>query len=337
MAVLSVPVVLATASLAIQKARAQLTWKNLLLLYILFNLKSVPFSWHIRLFYHLLSRIHLKKHIYPNPKSKDEKKPGHVHPIFVPSSITSRTTLWETDYNIHKSNSTYFSDLDIARTTLVTSLYSPGLELVKREMNKERDANGKQLYPGRIAVMLGSVYCTFKKEIKSFEKYEMRTKIAGWDEKWLYILTFFLRFPKRKGEPKVLLAVGVSKYVVKKGRKTVRPENVLRASGLLPPRPPGEEVPSPPTALDTPANGEAIESGESLDEPLLRKVLTLTENSDLDKAVLDNDVKKNRDNTEKSGAWDWHRIEEERLRGMDVVRSFVNIDAKLHEEVDLSV
>ncbi|KMQ47769.1 HotDog domain [Trichophyton rubrum] len=184
--------------------------------------------------------------------------------------------------------------------------------------------------------MLGSVYCTFKKEIKSFEKYEMRTKIAGWDEKWLYILTFFLRFPKRKGEPKVLLAVGVSKYVVKKGRKTVRPENVLRASGLLPPRPPGEEVPSPPTALDTPANGEAIESGESLDEPLLRKVLTLTENSDLDKAVLDNDVKKNRDNTEKSGAWDWHRIEEERLRGMDVVRSFVNIDAKLHEEVDLS-
>lgn len=49
MAVLSVPVVLAAASLAIQKARAQLTWKNLLLLYILFNLKSVPFSWHVRL------------------------------------------------------------------------------------------------------------------------------------------------------------------------------------------------------------------------------------------------------------------------------------------------
>ncbi|KAM5454723.1 hypothetical protein MaudCBS49596_002020 [Microsporum audouinii] len=336
MAVLSVPVALAAIHLAIKRARAQLTWKNLALLYILLNLKSAPFSWHVRLFYHLLSRINIKKHIYPNPKSKEDTKPGHVHPIFVPSSITSRTTLWETDYNIHKSNSTYFSDLDIARTTLVTDLYSPGLELVKREMNKELDANGKQLYPGRIAVMLGSVYCTFKKEIKTFEKYEMRTKIAGWDEKWLYILTFFLRFPKRKGEPKVLLAVGVSKYVVKKGRKTVRPENVLRASGLLPPRPAGEEAPSPPTALDTPVNGEAIGSGESLDEPLLRKVLTLTENSDIDQAMLDN-MKKNNETSEKAGAWGWHRIEEERIRGMNVVRSFANMDAKLHEEVDLSM
>ncbi|KAK2863645.1 hypothetical protein FQN49_004138 [Arthroderma sp. PD_2] len=335
MAVLSVPVTLTALNLAIQKIRSQLTWKNLVLLYILFNLKSAPFSWHIRLFYHLIRGIRLKKHIYPNPQSKEHTNPGHVHPIFVPSSTTSRTTLWETDYNIHKSNSTYFADLDIARTGLVTGLYSPGLELVKREMNKEVDANGKQLYPGRIAVMLGSVYCTFKKEIKSYEKYEMRTKIAGWDEKWLYTLTFFLRFPKRKGEHKVLLAVGISKYVVKKGRKTVRPENVLRASGLLPPRPAGEELPSPPTALDTPASGEAIESGESLDEPLLRKVLTLTENSDIDQAVLEN-MKKTRETSEKAGAWDWHRIEEERIRGMGVVRSFVNIDAKLHEEVDLS-
>src|ERR1700743_1360053 len=39
----------------------------------------------------------------------------------------SHASLWETDYNLHKSNSTYFADLDVARTHLVAALLRRGI------------------------------------------------------------------------------------------------------------------------------------------------------------------------------------------------------------------
>lgn len=246
--------------------------------------------------------------------------------------MTSRTSLWETDYNLHKSNSTYFSDLDIARTVLVTPLYTPGVELTKREMEQEVDSNGKLKYPGRMAIMLGSVYCTFKKEILPYERYEMQSKIAGWDRKWLYILTFFLRPEKRKGEGKTLLAVGISRYVMKKGRMTVPPARILQASGLLPPNPNGETQSTTP-ATGTPDNGEAINSGEDQDEPAARQVLSFTAGADLDQAVLENQKKANLSSVE--GMWTWDRIEQERVRGLKVVQSFIDLDERLAAEVKL--
>ncbi|KAI5279723.1 hypothetical protein KEM54_004031 [Ascosphaera aggregata] len=41
------------------------------------------------------------------------------------------------DYNLHKSNSTYFSDLDVSRTALVTDIYTPGVELIRRELDQK--------------------------------------------------------------------------------------------------------------------------------------------------------------------------------------------------------
>ena len=52
--------------------------------------------------------------------------------------------MWETDYNFHKSNSTYFSDLDVARTALVTRLYSPGVGLVSKELDAEFAATARK-------------------------------------------------------------------------------------------------------------------------------------------------------------------------------------------------
>ncbi|EEP78535.1 conserved hypothetical protein [Uncinocarpus reesii 1704] len=277
-----------------------------------------------------------KRHVYPNPKLLANNQAcvePHLHPIFIPASVTSRAPLWETDYNCHKSNSTYFSDLDVARTVLVTNLYTPGFSILQKEMDGEIDEHGKRKYPrGRLAVMLGSVYCTFKKEIKPYELYEMQSKIAGWDEKWLYVLTFFLRPEKRKGEGKTLLAVGLGKYVTKKGRLTVRPEKVLRASGLLPDRPDGE-VSVTASSLETPASGEAINAEDGLEESGIREVLTLGESTNLDQAVLEND-KKTR-SVSNGSLWTWERIEQERLRGLETVRGFINMDAKLYEEATL--
>lgn len=49
----------------------------------------------------------------------------------------SRTSLAETDYNLHKSNSTYFADLDVGRTMLISCLLRKGI----RESSKYRNTD----------------------------------------------------------------------------------------------------------------------------------------------------------------------------------------------------
>ncbi|EEH21145.1 hypothetical protein PABG_03376 [Paracoccidioides brasiliensis Pb03] len=322
--------------------RRQLSWKNLALLLAVLNLKSLPLVWHARVFFHLFKRINFHRHSHPKLVEIFHKKKGHVghHPLFTPVTIVTHTPLLEMDYNMHKSNSTYFSDLDIARTALVTNLVTPGMELCRRELEKEVDSNGKKKYPGRLAVMLGSVYCSFKKEIAPYERYDMQSRLSGWDDKWLYVITYFLRPTKRTGEKKTILAIGVSQYVIKKGRLTVKPAKVFQAGGLMPVRLDGADssngTPSGsgiPLTTDTPANGEAINSGEGLDESLVREVMTLTDSTDLSQAVLEN---KRRDNENTwVQEWTWERIEEQRLKGLDFVKAFIGLDAKLLQGAEL--
>ncbi|KAL2221037.1 hypothetical protein M432DRAFT_604886 [Thermoascus aurantiacus ATCC 26904] len=310
------------------------SWKTLALVLALLNIKSLPFSWHIRLIYHLIRNMRLRPGapLAPKVKAAQDSKGGQPHPLFVPSSITSRTPLMETDYNIHKSNSTYFSDLDISRTALVSRLYYPGMSIVSKELDKE--LNLKKRAP--IYVALGSVYCSFKREIKPYELFEIQSKVAGWDQKWLYILSFFLRPERRKGEGKTLLATAISKYVVKKGRLTVPPERVLRASGFLPPRPEGAPEQSvsgsnDTSAIGTPAAGEETAVGEGVDGSAVREDLTLTEDKIPEPAVLRDQKRKNTDSWDPQ-EWSWERIDEERKRGLEIIEGYINLDAKLHEQ-----
>ncbi|KAK2813437.1 hypothetical protein FQN50_000753 [Emmonsiellopsis sp. PD_5] len=267
-------------------------------------------------------------------KKQTKNSHHHNHPLFTPVSVTSHTSLFETDYNMHKSNSTYFSDLDISRTALVTNLCTPGMEICRRELDSEVDASGKKKYPGRLAVMLGSVYCSFKKEIPPYERYEMQSRLSGWDEKWLYVVTYFLRPEKRRGQGKTILAIGVSQYVIKKGRLTIKPTRVLQASGLVPEKPQGTSEGTPDVGVNTPESGEAISAGEGLDESLVREVMTLADSGELSQAVLEDKKKEN------GGLWDgeewtWERIEQGRLEGLEAVKAFVGLDAKLNQVADL--
>lgn len=264
-----------------------------------------------------------------------------THPVFVPCTITSRTPLLETDYNMHKSNSTYFSDLDVSRTALVTRLYSPGVGLVSKELDQEflvaSRKEGKKP-PKRLPVMvvLGSVYCSFKREIKPFELYEISSRVIAWDKKWMYILTTFVRPAKRADGQKTLLATALSKYVVKKGRLTVSPERILRTGGFLPDAPAAEDASTTldssteASAIATPASGEGI-SATGVDGSLVREVLKL----DSDQIPARQDLEKERQVNSESwnpADWTWERIEQERLCGLKVVDPYVGLDEQLNAE-----
>lgn len=255
--------------------------------------------------------------------------------------VTSRTPLLETDYNLHKSNSTYFSDLDVSRTALVSRIYSPGVGMVSKELDQEFLAASKRdgkPAPRRkpVSIVLGSVYCTFKREIKPFELYEMHSKVISWDAKWMYILTCFMRPARRSGDEKAVLAVAVSKYVVKKGRLTVPPERILRTGGFLPPVPEGEVKTAlvdsaEASGVDTPASGEGITATSGVDGSLVREVLKMSDDQIPGQETLEKQQKENSDSWSAED-WTWERIEQERLRGLEIVAGYTDLDTKLFDE-----
>ncbi|CEO58889.1 hypothetical protein PMG11_03585 [Penicillium brasilianum] len=320
------------------------TWKTLALILAFINLKSLPFVWHFRLLYHFLVNLRLKPSapFFPKGKAIVDVQGNPTHPVFVSCGITSRTPLLETDYNMHKSNSTYFTDLDVSRTALVSRLYSPGVGLVSKELDKEFSEAAKKegkRAPKRkpIIIVLGSVYCSFKREIKPFELYEVHSKVISWDKKWMYILSSFMRPASRAGGEKTLLATALSKYVVKKGRLTVAPERILRLGGFLPTPPVGDQALSvadsstDASAIGTPASGEGITATGGVDGSLVREVLKLNDDQIPTREALEEQQKAN-SNSWSTEEWTWERIEQERLRGLAVVDGYINLDEKLNGE-----
>lgn len=199
-------------------------------------------------------------------------RPPSLHPgmLFHYSITSSYNSLLETDYNLHKSNSTYFSDLDVARTHCVSHLLKPGLDALSANARTRvvRDKNG-DVVQGGMGIGFGAVFCSFRREVGLLQGFEMWTRVLSWDRKWLYLVTYYvvkgkvkptswdsgstrwfggLRQKKTAGLEegegsaewdKYVIATAVSKYVFKVGRFTVHPSIVMAESGLLPNRPGG--------------------------------------------------------------------------------------------------
>jgi hypothetical protein len=145
------------------------------------------------------------------------------------------------DINMHKSNSTFFADADINRAELLTRLLSRGLAAAGPKDSKSA--------PTAIP-LLAAVQCSFKREIGPFQAYDISSRILAWDDKSLFMVTYFLKRGARlspdlevdggpagvlgdSGVRRSVYAVMVTRYVCKAGRETVAPKTVLEASGLL--------------------------------------------------------------------------------------------------------
>ncbi|KAI8157251.1 hypothetical protein K4K49_007892 [Colletotrichum sp. SAR 10_70] len=281
----------------------------LMLIFALLNLKNMPFVWTYRVWHAILYHLFIRKSPRLGPRS-----------LFRPVISQSHAPIMEIDYNVHKSNSTYFSDLDVSRTHLCTYLLRPGFRQLTHNAttNLVLDPRSGKPARGSLGIMLGAVHCSFRREITAYAPYEMWSRVLAWDRKWLYIVTHFV--PKGTARPtewldpkfggarvrrgpgsntdskeweKKIYATGVSKYVFKLGRLTVHPAVALEASELLPQRPGGWQ------------GGENVVGDESVD-------LSEVQN----------------DNT-----WDWKMVEKRRREGMVYAQQFANMD-DLHGWLD---
>ncbi|KAF2084674.1 hypothetical protein K490DRAFT_59317 [Saccharata proteae CBS 121410] len=300
-------------------------WRALAVLLLLGNWKNLPGVWHLRLFRGLLYQLYLQPSPFP-PSS-----------LFQPIITSTRSPILECDYNLHKSNSTYFADLDISRTHLVTALLRSGIRRLhdKEHRGSESDrAPGTEKVHGSFGIALGGVTCQFKKEIKPYQAYEVWTRLLCWDRKWLYLVSHLVKKgatrpagyglqPWRKGKKKQMLteeekeglkgkvfASSIAKYVVKKGRWTVPPEQVLMNCGLLPAK--------PKDATRAGDDGEADKVGEANGD-------TPEEQLDaVDAAVLPG---------QEAEEWTWDMVQKEIQRGMKFAEMFAGLDG-LHDEFD---
>ncbi|KAK6820872.1 hypothetical protein PG995_003482 [Apiospora arundinis] len=222
-------------------------WFLLLCLFIAFNHKNMPFMWHMRI-------VNAFRFVCRSQRPRIALGPAH---IFQPLITSSRAQLMEIDFNLHKTNSSYFSDLDIARGHLVCTLFSEAIAYMRGGTEAWAGVQSKKPMFG---LALGATSCCFRKEIKPYEEYEMWSKILAWDEKWIYIATHFVRkgaakpktyslYPQQNPEGataeelydqmavdtnKAIFATAISKCVFKSGRKTVAPALMLQIAGLLP-------------------------------------------------------------------------------------------------------
>ncbi|KAG9195355.1 hypothetical protein G6011_00476 [Alternaria panax] len=285
-------------------------WRIAAILLALANLKNLPFVWHLRFIRAFFFQLYL------------QPTPIPPHALFQPIITSTRTTLLETDYNLHKSNSTYFSDMDISRTHLFTAIIRNGIRKNSRLYGAKKNAvagavGATEGTRGKHMIALGGISCLFKKEILPYKKYEMWTRLLCWDRKWFYLVTHLVKpgvaqpdswtlqpWKKSKSIKDVdaeklkgaVYATAIAKYVIKRGRITVSPEQALIDADMVPTKPEGWVY-----------QGAATEEHEA--------------NGDvLPKAVEAKD-------------WNWDVIEAERLRGLKVAENFAALDG-MHDFFD---
>ncbi|KAF1937260.1 hypothetical protein EJ02DRAFT_458860 [Clathrospora elynae] len=289
-------------------------WRIAAILLALANLKNLPFVWHLRFCRAFFYQLYL------------QPTPIPPHALFQPIITSTRTPFLEMDYNMHKSNSTYFSDMDISRTHLFTAL-------IRNAIRKNNRSNGakKSVVAGAVGategtrgthiIALGGVSCLFKKEILPYKKYEMWTRLLCWDRKWFYLVTHLVKpgvgqpstwtlqpwkRAKKGGEivdpeklKSAVYATAIAKYVIKRGRITVPPEQALLDADMIPVKPDGWVY-----QAETSENGHA--NGDT--NGVLPKVVEAEE-------------------------WNWDIIEAERLRGLTVATKFAEMDG-MHDFFD---
>lgn len=179
--------------------------KYLFALYLLSSYKSLPGAYFIR-FYSQIIPVVILPYITGKKTANIKKLASSKYGVFAHTELSTYASPFECDFYFHKSNSTYFEELDISRANLMSKIF-------------QRLVLNSKKWP---YIPVANVFTNFLKEIKPFEKYQVTSNILCWDEKWIYVLS---RFTKKQG--KVLCSISLTKYVLKDGGKTIIPQEAL--------------------------------------------------------------------------------------------------------------
>ncbi|KIY69913.1 hypothetical protein CYLTODRAFT_208691 [Cylindrobasidium torrendii FP15055 ss-10] len=185
---------------------------------VLLNIGSFPLVWHYRVLpvffaFRLRETLHQWRLKLQSGKQRaltaqnwlDNQTPVGANPLTRSFSHFSRATLDDSDFNMHLSNSSYAKSLDPIRFEWVIENFALFLR---------KDVCGT--FP------LGGTAFLFVREIPILSKYEVRVRIGGWGEKWLYTY---------------------AKFVTKGGRRSTREHHAPISTVSAPTPIPGTQTP----------------------------------------------------------------------------------------------
>ncbi|KAL4811791.1 hypothetical protein BDW67DRAFT_189309 [Aspergillus spinulosporus] len=164
---------------------------------ILVNLKGVVGVWHLRLFKGLFTQYLLSENGRNQlPSANNNKNPSTVSAtaekqppkVFSYLITTHRNHPIDCDYNLHKSNSTFFADLDINRAQLLIRLFGGFPRWKPDTATTTSDQIEAKTKDRSLNVALGGVSSFFKREIKPLQVFEIWSRVLSWDEKWVMLL-----------------------------------------------------------------------------------------------------------------------------------------------------
>jgi acyl-CoA thioesterase FadM len=130
------------------------------------------------------------------------------------SVITLRVLPNDIDMNLHLNNGRYLTIMDLGRLDFIARTG------MLRPMVRER-----------WAPLVGSASIRFVRSIDALRRYQLRTRLMCWDDKWFY---FEQRF-ERNGE---LVAIGWVKGLLRGRNGNLRPAEILALAGLSTESPP---------------------------------------------------------------------------------------------------
>ncbi len=124
------------------------------------------------------------------------------------SEVKFRVWLNDIDLNLHLTNSRYLSVMDLGRTDFLI-----------------RSGLGQYFLKNRWQAVLGSASLRFRRSLRPFQAYKLKTQIVGLDEKWAYIEQ---RFESEEG----LVAYGIVRGIFTVKGKSIPIKDVLQTLGL---------------------------------------------------------------------------------------------------------
>ena len=95
--------------------------------------------------------------------------------MFDPSVTTLRVWPSDLDFNLHLNNGRYLTLMDIGRFDLCWQSGLLQLAIKKRWLP-----------------VVGSAHIVFRKSLQAFQKFEIRTRMLWWDEKWFFLEQTFV-------------------------------------------------------------------------------------------------------------------------------------------------
>ncbi len=205
--------------------------KSLFLVFLLSTYKTLPFAYLYRFYSTVLRNVVFKRFTYLrngglNTYGYDEGDNRLV--VFKPQVFKTYVSPLEVDMYLHKLNLTYFLDLDIARTDLITKVFQKLFFRYYDNANGHFKGNSLANLP---YIPVAAVETHFKHELKPFQSFEIHSKVISWDQKWIFVLS---KFTSGRKADKVY-GIALTKYVFKRGRVTIAPEDMIKECGLWTP------------------------------------------------------------------------------------------------------